>query len=125
MSLLEEVRFEKAFSFLFSPRPGTPAEHLPVGTSLAARQARLARLQGRQQEIQHQVHTALVGSRVDVLVEGTARTGDGVYVGRTPGNHLVHFAAHQGMVGRTLPVALESCTPNALYGTVQAEFAAA
>jgi tRNA-2-methylthio-N6-dimethylallyladenosine synthase len=125
MSLVEEVRFERAFSFLFSPRPGTPAEHLPLGSSLKERQARLATLQNRQQEIQEEVHAALVGRQVAVLVEGTARTGEGVYVGRTAGNHLVHFPGHDGMVGRTLPIALDSCTPNALYGSVQPEFAAA
>jgi tRNA-2-methylthio-N6-dimethylallyladenosine synthase len=118
LTLVDEVRFERLFSFLFSPRPRTPAENLPIGSSLAVRQERLARLQTRQQEIQGEIHTAVVGERVPVLVEGAARSGEGVFVGRAPGNHLVHFSGHAGMVGRILPIEVSSCTPNALYGAV-------
>lgn len=121
MSLLEEVRFERVFSFLFSARPGTPAEHLPIGTSLTVRKGRLARLQGRQMEIQAEIHADMVGERVMVLVEGNARTGEGVLLGRTPGSHLVHFSGHDGMIGRILPVDVSSCTATALYGSVSAE----
>ncbi len=118
LTLVDEVRFERLFSFLFSPRPRTPAQNLPIGSSLALRQARLARLQARQQEIQEEIHTGMVGERVPVLVEGRARSGEGVLVGRTLGNHLVHFSGHAGMVGRILRIEVSSCTPNALYGAV-------
>jgi tRNA-2-methylthio-N6-dimethylallyladenosine synthase len=116
MSLMEEVRFERAYSFLFSPRPGTAAEKMPLEVALPERQARLARLQARQQTIQEEVHAALVGECLPVLVEGPARSGEGVFVGRTPGNHLVHFSGNGGMTGRILPILARSCTPNAVYG---------
>jgi tRNA-2-methylthio-N6-dimethylallyladenosine synthase len=106
------------FSFLFSPRPRTPAENLPISSSLTVRQERLAQLQACQQEIQQEIHAGMVGERVPVLVEGGARSGEGVFMGRAPGNHLVHFSGHAGMVGRILPIEVSSCTPNALYGAV-------
>lgn len=93
-----------------------------MNSSLAARQECLARLQARQQEIQAEIHAAMVGQRVPVLVEGTARSGEGVLLGRTLGNHLVHFSGHNGMVGRILPIELTSCTATAVYGTVATQF---
>jgi tRNA-2-methylthio-N6-dimethylallyladenosine synthase len=123
LSLLEEVRFEKVYSFLFSPRPGTTAERMEDTVPLERKREWLARLQGRQQVIREENHSAMEGRTVEVLVEGRARSGDGVYAGRTPHNDLVHFAGHDGMVGRILPIQIDSSSPNALYGDLRTDMA--
>ena len=123
LSLLEEVRFEKVYSFLFSPRPGTTAERMEDAVPLECKREWLARLQGRQQVIQSENHQAMEGRTVEVLVEGRARSGDDVYAGRTPHNDLVHFAGHDGMVGRILPIQIDSSSPNALYGDLRTDWA--
>jgi tRNA-2-methylthio-N6-dimethylallyladenosine synthase len=121
MSLIDEIRYEKVFSFLFSPRAGTVAEGMEDTLPLEVKLSRLARLQERQRAIQMEIHTGLVGRALDVLVEGPARTGEGIYTGRSPENFLVHFPGHDGMIGRGLPVSIDSCTPLAVYGNAAPE----
>ncbi|MGD8375590.1 MAG: tRNA (N6-isopentenyl adenosine(37)-C2)-methylthiotransferase MiaB [Acidobacteriota bacterium] len=118
MTLLEEVRYAKVFSFVFSPRPDTPAAQMADDTPPEVNRERLARLQARQLEIQAEIHAGQVGARLPVLIEGPAKSGDGVFVGRSPEGFIVHFPGHDGMRGRTLPVTIGSVTAQALYGEV-------
>jgi tRNA-2-methylthio-N6-dimethylallyladenosine synthase len=87
--------------------------------------ARLQHLQRRQQEIQAELYSRQLGRTVPVLVEGPAKFGEGVYSGRSPQNFVVLFSGHEGMVGRILPVSIQSVTSLALYGEVDREAALA
>lgn len=97
LRLLQKVRFENSFSFLFSPRPHTSAAaHLgespqwrPVAREVAAE--RLERLQSLQREIAGAILRAEIGREVEVLVEGSSE--DGGHWGRTPKNWMVHLEA--------------------------------
>ncbi|HNH50092.1 MAG TPA: MiaB/RimO family radical SAM methylthiotransferase, partial [Myxococcota bacterium] len=92
MQLLEEVRFQGAFSFKFSPRPGTSALRLmddAVSDEVAS--ARLDRFQKRQREILLEEHGRLEGTVQRVLVEGPSAHDEGVVCGRTSSFKMVNF----------------------------------
>ena len=70
MSLMEEVGFDTSFSFLYSPRPGTPAAELTDDTPQEVKEARLARLQSRNIEMAAAISRRMVGTTQRILVEG-------------------------------------------------------
>ena len=75
MELIERVGFDQSFSFLYSPRPGTPAAGLPDDVPVAVKKARLKALQQRISEMAAVISAAMVGSEQAVLVEGPSRNG--------------------------------------------------
>ncbi|MHB8797492.1 MAG: tRNA (N6-isopentenyl adenosine(37)-C2)-methylthiotransferase MiaB [Thermoanaerobaculia bacterium] len=89
ITLLDEVRFGAIFCFVYSPRPATAAARWELDVPAPVAQARLARLNDHQQDIQLRANEAMVGEVLEVLVEGPDRTGKKVS-GRSPCNHLVH-----------------------------------
>ncbi|HEX7043825.1 MAG TPA: tRNA (N6-isopentenyl adenosine(37)-C2)-methylthiotransferase MiaB [Burkholderiales bacterium] len=122
MRLVDEVEFDGAFSFLYSPRPGTPAAALPDATPGAVKQERLARLQARLAELAARRRQRLVGTRQPVLVEGEARRGEGQLCGRTSHNHMVNFAcSDKGLIGRLIDLEICEALPNSLRGRLVAE----
>ena len=75
MKLIDEVAFDASFSFIYSPRPGTPALELEDNTPAELKSARLARLQKRIDELAQAVSQSMVGSVQRVLVEGPSKKG--------------------------------------------------
>ena len=117
MSLLDEVRFHGSFSFLYSPRPGTPALRLlDDAVPAAVAQARLERFQARQREIQLQEHAAMVGREVRVLVEGPSAHDEGVMCGRTSSFKMVNFPGEPGLTGRWADIRVTRGFANTLRG---------
>jgi tRNA-2-methylthio-N6-dimethylallyladenosine synthase len=117
MTLLDAVGFEGAFSFKYSPRPGTPALRLsddPVPAEVAS--ARLTRFQARQRVLQLDSNRALEGTVVDVLVEGTSKWDADVVCGRTGTFKMVNFPAGLDRVGEILPVTITRGFVNSLRG---------
>src|SRR5476651_583011 len=92
MKLIEDVRFDGSFSFIYSARPGTPAANLRDDTPHAAKLARLQRLQARIQELSEEYSSAMVGTRQRVLVEGISRKSANDVAARTENNRVVNFA---------------------------------
>lgn len=118
MELVEEVRYENAFSFIYSPRPRTAAaRHLhewgEVPREVAV--ARLVRLQAVLREHSLDYYAACVGSRVEVLVEGPSRYDPERRFGRTPENRVVNFDG-DAEVGELVTVRIDEATPNSLSG---------
>ncbi|WP_163996518.1 tRNA (N6-isopentenyl adenosine(37)-C2)-methylthiotransferase MiaB [Pyxidicoccus caerfyrddinensis] len=118
MKLTERVRYDNQFSFVFSPRPKTGAalrenEWGPVPHEVKI--ARLERLQKLQRRISTEVTAALVGSEVEVLVEGHSRYDATKRFGRTPENRTVNFDG-DAPTGALVKVKVERSTPNALAG---------
>jgi tRNA-2-methylthio-N6-dimethylallyladenosine synthase len=101
LELLEQVRFDTVYSFAYSARPGTAASRLGDPLSEEEKQARLARLQGRQKLIQQTRNRAWIGREVCVLVEGPSKRDARKWTGRTPEDRIVHFS------GETAPGRLE------------------
>jgi tRNA-2-methylthio-N6-dimethylallyladenosine synthase len=118
LSILEEVGFEGSFSFVFSPRPGTPAAILhgrdPVDGSVAL--TRLLRLQAAQARIATASLQALVGRVMDVLVEGPSLHDADVVAGRTSCFRMVNLPGGSELAGRIVPVRISRAAAHSLLG---------
>jgi tRNA-2-methylthio-N6-dimethylallyladenosine synthase len=120
MELLEEVRFDNLFSFLYSDRPDTRAAEFAdkVDKQVAAR--RLIELQSRQADITLDKNLAEVGSIREVLVEGPSRASNGQMTGRTTQNRIVNFQAPLSSVGQILGVKIAFAYSHSLKGDIVA-----
>ena len=118
MKLVEDVRFDGSFSFVYSPRPGTPAAELPDDTPQAAKLERLQRLQKRLQELSEEYSRAMVGTRQRVLVEGPSRKDAAELAGRTDNNRVVNFPGHPRLAGQFVDVDIVHAHPHSLRGVV-------
>lgn len=115
LDLVRRIGFAQAFSFKYSPRPGTPAADRGGHIDEPTKTARLRRIQALLERQQMDFNAASVGQTVPVLVERVGREPKSV-VGRTPHMQLVHFNGDAADVGRTLPVAIEGARQMSLYG---------
>jgi tRNA-2-methylthio-N6-dimethylallyladenosine synthase len=116
MQLIDDVRFDASFSFIFSPRPGTPAAEMRDDTPYEIKLARLHRLQARISELEQQVSRAMTGSVQRVMVEGVSRKDARELAGRTENNRVVNFAGSPGMLGRYVDVRILSGSVHTLRG---------
>ncbi len=121
LSLLEEVRFQQAFVFRYSPRPGTPAaRHFEDDVPQQVKAARNLRLLKAQEAIASAKHEAMVGKTFEVLVEGPSKRDPAMLTGRTRGNYVLHFPGDASLAGRLVGVTVTDYSPVSLRGKVQA-----
>jgi tRNA-2-methylthio-N6-dimethylallyladenosine synthase len=118
MKLVEDVGFDNSFSFVYSPRPGTPAADLPDDTPREVKLARLQRLQATIDANARRISQAMVGTVQPVLVEGPSRRDAGELAGRTGNNRVVNFAGEPRLAGRMIDVRIVSALPHSLRGEV-------
>ncbi|MBI4987073.1 MAG: tRNA (N6-isopentenyl adenosine(37)-C2)-methylthiotransferase MiaB [Rhodocyclales bacterium] len=118
MKLIDEVGFDASFSFVFSPRPGTPAAEMTDATPAATKSARLARLQKRIEEQAAVISQAMVGTTQRVLVEGHAKKDKAELSGRTDNNRVVNFAGHARLIGHFVDVRITTAFPHSLRGEI-------
>lgn len=116
MKLIDEVGFDASFSFVFSPRPGTPAAEMPDETPPEVKSARLARLQARIDELEHQVNQGMLGTVQRVLVEGVSKKDEHELAARTDNNRVVNFVGSPGMIGRFVEVRITQVVRHTLRG---------
>ena len=116
MKLIEDVRFDGSFSFIYSPRPGTPAANLADATPHAVKLARLQRLQGRVQELAEEYSQAMVGTRQRVLVEGVSKKSAAELAGRTENNRVANFAGNPRLIGHFVAIEITHALPHSLRG---------
>ncbi len=124
MALVRETGFATAFSFTYSPRPGTPASGAPGQVPEAVKDARLQELQAALRDSQVAFNADLVGRTVPVLVTGPGRR-PGQMGGRTPWLQPVHFPGPPHLTGCEIPVQIAAATPTSLTGSLQQELAPA
>ncbi len=115
LRLVTEVGYAQAYSFKYSPRPGTPAADAKGQVPEAVKAERLAMLQSLLAEQQIAFNQSCVGREVEVLFEAEGRRA-GQLLGRSPFMQAVHVAAPARLKGRLLPVRVESAHPNSLAG---------
>ena len=121
MALIEEIGFDSSFSFLFSPRPGTPAAELADNLPLEAKQARLERLQSRINQMAQQISRRMVGGVERVLVERPSRKDPSRLAGRTENNRVVNFEGPAELIGRFVDLEITEALPNSLRGRLTGE----
>ncbi|MFK7694020.1 tRNA (N6-isopentenyl adenosine(37)-C2)-methylthiotransferase MiaB [Paenibacillus sp. HJGM_3] len=104
MSLVREVRYDSAYTFIYSPRAGTPAAEMEDNVPAEVKRARLARLNELLNEIGRERNEELRGRLVEVLVEGESKTNAEMLSGRTRTNKLVHFQGDVALTGQRVEV---------------------
>jgi tRNA-2-methylthio-N6-dimethylallyladenosine synthase len=120
MRLVDDVRFDGAFSFLYSPRPGTPAAELPDQVPRDVAQARLERLQAAIDAQYLDASAAMTGSRQRVLVTGRSTRDAQELSARTDNNRVVNFAGDSALVGSYVDVVVMAALPHSLRGELAA-----
>jgi len=118
MKLIEDVGFDASFSFIFSPRPGTPAAALHDDTPHELKLARLQKLQKTIDDNVKRIGDSRVGTLQRVLVEGAAKHGEGVLMGRTECNRVVNFAGDARLVGQMIDLRITQSMAYTLRGEV-------
>jgi tRNA-2-methylthio-N6-dimethylallyladenosine synthase len=121
MALIDEVGFDASFSFIFSPRPGTPAAALPDDTPQAVKLARLQRLQAAVEANARRISASRVGTVQRILVEGPSRKDAAELMGRTECNRIVNFhggPASSRLVGQMIDVTITQALPHSLRAEV-------
>jgi len=116
IDLIEQIGFDHSYSFIYSPRPGTPAAEMADEVPLAVKKERLSRLQ---QLIQVQATTlsrSMVGTQQKILVEGASRKNPRELCGRTGNNRVVNFIGSPQLIGQFVDVAVTEALPNSLRG---------
>ena len=116
MKLIDELGFDTSFSFVYSPRPGTPATDMADDTPQDLKLARLARLQKAVEAHAARISEAMVGSVQRILVEGPSRKNPAELAGRTDNNRVVNFAGNPRMVGHFVDVTIVAALPHSLRG---------
>ena len=113
LRLIEQVRYDALFTFIFSPRAGTPAALMDDPFSKADKNRRFDRLIALQNRISEEKHRAYIGKTVRILVDG--RDGE-LLTGRTDGGRLVRFSGSDCLIGQFIDVTITDCTTWSLIG---------
>ena len=114
--LAQDLGFDGAFSFLYSPRPGTPAAALQDCVSLEEKKRRLQALQGLLDAQHRQLSEAMVGSVERVLVEGVSKRRGSELAARTANNRTVNFPGPESLIDRFATVRITSVLAHSLRG---------
>ncbi len=109
MDVVRRVRFDNAFTFLYSPRTGTPAAQMEDRVPEEVAKQRFARLLDEVQRIAAERAAELTGQVREVLVENVNRQNAGYVTGRLDNNSVVHLPGDAGLIGQIVPVRLDEC----------------
>jgi len=118
MELVEAVGFDDSYSFMYSPRPGTPAAGFAGQVPLEIKQARLARLQAALDASAKAISASMVGRIESILVEGASRKNPQELAGRTSNNRVVNFSGSSRLVGKLVDVRISAALAHTLRGEV-------
>ena len=118
MKLIEDVGFDGSYSFVYSPRPGTPAADFADQVPAAVAQARLSRLQSRIEEQFAANSQRMVGTTESMLVTGRATKDTRELAARTDNNRVVNFAGARDLAGRCIDVRITAALSHSLRGEV-------
>jgi tRNA-2-methylthio-N6-dimethylallyladenosine synthase len=125
MKLIDDIGFDNSFSFIFSPRPGTPAATLQDDTPHAVKLKRLQQLQAVIEASIRSISASRVGTVQRILVEGPSRKDASEMAGRTDCNRVVNFKGPAGLAGQMVDIAITDANPHSLRGELAVAEAAA
>jgi tRNA-2-methylthio-N6-dimethylallyladenosine synthase len=120
MKLIDEIGFDNSFSYLYSPRPGTPAAELRDDTPHEVKAARLKRLQDRIAELENGVAQTMLGTTQRALVEGLSKKDSQELAARTDNNRVVNFSGTGDMIGSFVEVKITQVVRHTLRGELAA-----
>lgn len=118
MQLIEDVGFDSSFSFIFSPRPGTPAANIHDETPNEVKLARLHKLQTRVAEMAREMSKNMVGTTQKVLVEGVSKYNQNELKGRTENYKVVNFAGNPRLINQIIDVKITKALKFTLRGEI-------
>lgn len=118
MNLIHEIGFDNSFSFIYSPRPGTPAAQLPDDVSQETKKKRLNILQSRILLNAKRISDSMVGTTQTILVVGPSRKSPAQLSGRTENNRVVNFNGSPDLIGQLVSVTITESLPNSLRGEI-------
>ena len=116
MNLVEAMNFDESFSFIYSPRPGTPAADLPDDTPHAIKLERLHCLQAKINQQAQAISQKMVGTTQRVLMEGVSKKNTHEFCGRTDNNRVVNFPGDPSLIGCFVNVKITEARPHSLRG---------
>ncbi len=116
MTLIADIGFDHSYSFIYSPRPGTPAASLTDDIPMQVKKERLAQLQARISEQAAAISEAMVGTLQNVLVTRPSRKDPQQISGRTENNRVVNFHGESSLIGQFVNVKITQALPNSLRG---------
>lgn len=122
LDVMDQVGFDNAFMFQYSPRPGTSAaKHLEDNIPYDTKNARLQKIIKKQHTATQKKNQELVGERIEVLIEGTSKKREDELVGRTESDKLVILKAGQGNIGEFMDVKITGTAGVSLFGEIPAK----
>jgi len=119
MDLVHEMGYDISFSFIFSPRPGTPAASLDDPIPLEVKKNRLQLLQNRLNLQASRYSEALIGTSQRILVTGASKKDPNQLTGRTECNRIVNFDAPSALIGQFINITITQALSNSLRGRVE------
>lgn len=121
MRLIEDMNYDESYSFIYSPRPGTPAADLPDDTPYELKLERLHRLQAKIKAQAQTISRQMVGTTQRVLIEGFSKRNTSEFRGRTDNNRVVNFAADPTLVGCFVNVKITGARAHSIRGELIGE----
>ncbi|NNM60294.1 MAG: tRNA (N6-isopentenyl adenosine(37)-C2)-methylthiotransferase MiaB [Legionellales bacterium] len=119
MDLIHTIGFDNSFSFIYSPRPGTPAAKLHDNITMEEKKKRLSILQNRIILQTQAISQGMVGSVQRILITGSAKKNPLEISGRTESNRVVNLVGSHDLIGHIVPVIITEAHPNSLRGQLQ------
>ena len=116
LNIVDQVKFDESFSFIYSPRPNTPAANMEDDVSLETKKERLDILQKKLNNYAHQISRKMVGKIENCLVIDFSKRNPGELQARTENNRVVNFAAPKEYIGKFVDLEILEAKPNSLRG---------
>lgn len=116
MDLVDAIGFDNSFTFIYSPRPGTPAANLSDNISMEIKKERLQLLQAKITNNVKNYNQAMINSVQNILVTGKAKKNNQQLAGRTECNRVVNFTGQERLVGQFVDIKITEALPNSLRG---------
>ena len=118
LDLIDTIGFDQSFSFIFSPRPNTPASKMEDTTDYKVKLQRLDQLQSKINENSRHISKTMVGSDQMVLVEKKSKKTNNQLSGRTENNRWVNFDGHEDLIGQMIELRITEALPNSLRARI-------
>ncbi|MGI6227249.1 MAG: tRNA (N6-isopentenyl adenosine(37)-C2)-methylthiotransferase MiaB [Peptococcales bacterium] len=119
LDLVEKVRFDSAFTFIYSKRTGTPAAKFKDQVPMEVKKERIQRLNEQINVISHEINQDYLHKKVEVLVEGPSKTNENILTGRTDGNKTVIFSGDIKHIGKIVSVLITETQTWILKGKIE------